>query len=158
MDFLPRELIAQLELYQHSFHETILCLIGTSELWSSPHLSLTSLHLNFAFETGVCVTSNKYVAACAKLTELLSHELARPARRYLALACSTAPCSDQFHLSPASLLPPAPATDIAQPLPVLASHMEHTKWQPKRFLHEKSTQRSNGQIYVASSPLSSRSR
>ena len=32
---------AQLELYQHSFHETILCLLGTPHCFS--HLSLLSL-------------------------------------------------------------------------------------------------------------------
>ena len=74
MDFLPRELIAQLEeLYQHSFHETILCLLGTSHN-TSLTIDLTlclTLHLK---SEALYVTSNKYVAAALSWTELLSHE------------------------------------------------------------------------------------
>ena len=81
--------------------------------WNLRALIITSVELHLSlhltpFEMwGVCVPSNKYVAACAELTELLSHEQTRPARRYLPLP-SPAPCSDQFHLSPASLLPASP--------------------------------------------------
>ena len=89
MDFLPRELIAQLELYQHSFHETILCLLGTSHS-TEHHTSLTrphiTLYLTLHLKSGwLYVTSNKYVAATRSWPELLSHEPARPARRYLPL-------------------------------------------------------------------------
>ena len=146
MDFLPRELIAQLELYQHSFHETILCLLGTPHCFS--HLSQLSLTHHSVFSLYIwnvssgCVTSYKYVAASSAL-DWATESWVRPARPgaatcHCSLHSPASPCSDQFHLSPASpALPPAqPVASGALLNPCLSlPGTWSSQWQPKRFLH-----------------------
>ena len=125
MDFLPRELIAQLEeLYQHSFHKTILCLLGTSHntFLTRPHHITLFLTLHLKSEA-LYVTSNKYVAAALSWTELLSHEHRPPGPPLPATALAW--CPSMFRpVSPEPRVPrPSlwPEQNIAQPLPVLAS-------------------------------------
>ena len=137
MDFLPRELIAQLELYQHSFHETILCLLGTPHCFSHLSLlvSLTSLcflTLHLKSELWLCYKLQVCSGISSALDWATESWAPRPAPAPLP---ATAPLSTLSMFRPVSPEPRVPSSSpgpacgqwsIAQPLPVLARHMELT--------------------------------
>ena len=105
-----------------------------------PHASLCFLTLHLKSEH--CVTSYKYVAASSAL-DWATESWVRPARPgaatcHCSLHSPASPCSDQFHLSPASpALPPAqPVASGALLNPCLSlPGTWSSQWQPKRFLH-----------------------
>lgn len=101
---------------------------------------------------GVCVTSNKYVAACAALTELLSHEQTRPAATWPGLAWLLH-CSMFRPVSPEPRVPASPGpshrhcSTLACPCEPHGADQVTTKTisscMRKVLLH------SNGQIYIS---------